>query len=165
MSFLLDVRPPSLPNPPSLRTTQREQTCAFVWRVCVRSGGVRWAGSSGRVTDGGGGFEGWERGRGGVLCQGVRLRGPEQGRREGKVAMFSGSCEQKYPAIVHSLLYLPRPSLPPVSLFKGERMKMSCVCPQPSLPLPFPPPTQDSVLLLLSPPTHVQLSYKEVSTQ
>lgn len=83
----------------------------------------------------------------------------------GKVAMFSGSCEQKSPAIVHSLLYLPRPSFPPVSLSLGDWMKMSCVSPQPSLPLPSLPlsPRLHSPSPL--PPTHVQLSYKEVSTQ
>lgn len=47
----MSVTPPSLPNPPLLRTKQREQTCACVSSVHDRQGGV-------------GGFFGEEGGRG-----------------------------------------------------------------------------------------------------
>lgn len=97
----------------------------------------------------GGGFEGG--GGAGWWCQGVRLRELEQGQREGKSQCSQGVASR-------SLQSLSTPSCTSLVLrslllacCKGDWMKMSCVRPQPSLPLPFPPPPQDSVPLLLSP--------------
>lgn len=104
-----------LPPPTHRHSGQRgrEQTCACVCETSVREVKVGWEGFDGLD----GGFERVEVGMGDWWCRGVRLRGLEQGgAKGGKVAMFSGSCEQKSPVIVHSLLHLPRPSLPPVSL-------------------------------------------------
>lgn len=159
---------PSLPNPPLLRTKQRQQACAYVCQVCM-TGRVGWADSSGRR--GADRFMGVQAvcvwgGRGGlgmvVSWGGGQTERAGAGAKGGKVAMFSGSCEQKSPAIVHSPLYLPRPSLPPVGLLWGrsdENVVCVCVCPRsplfrsPFLPLPktlFPsssPPNPHSAQL------------------
>lgn len=143
------------PPPPPLTRTLPEQTCMCVCDKSMHELSVRLDRVSGVPQGGGdrlgcGWLCGWRRGKnwgegGESDCEGWSKG---KGRESGK--MFSGSCEQKSPATVHSLLRLPRPSLSPVSLLKGQLDEnVMCVSSalsrshpnlHPPLPIPFPNP-------------------------
>lgn len=145
--------------------TLPEQTCMCAWQEHAWTQVWGWTGWAAfhkeGATDWGGWLCGWRRGRTGVKV-GSQTERAEVRAKGGKVAKCSQGVASR------SLRPLSTPSCASLVLrsllwacWKSNWMKMSCVCPQPSLTLTltstplFPPPSQ----------THVQLSYKEVSTQ